>query len=161
MWAYFGWFFWVQPLLLEHCGLFFVPLSLAVVNDDSARCKKMASLAIKSLLGQLDVKHQNSMFTLVNGWLTGEKVIFKTRWFEDSQADTNWIKIDHVLFSVYVCMYVQVALRRLGTQVCGIFVEVEGEQFGRRLDSLLPLIEREIHTANFEDVSIGARHNSS
>ncbi|XP_053097705.1 small subunit processome component 20 homolog [Pangasianodon hypophthalmus] len=107
-----------QPLLLDHCGLFFVPLSLAMVNDDSARCKKMASLAIKSLLGQLDVKHKNSMFTLVNGWLTGEKV----------------------------------ALRRLGAQVCGLFVEAEGEQFGRRLDSLLPLVEREIHTANFEDI---------
>lgn len=51
-----------------------MPLSLAMVNDDSARCKKMASLAIKSLLGQLDVKHQNSMFTLVSGWQTAEKV---------------------------------------------------------------------------------------
>ncbi|XP_062862543.1 small subunit processome component 20 homolog [Trichomycterus rosablanca] len=107
-----------QPLLLEHCGLFFVPLSLAVVNDDSARCKKMASLAIKTLLGKLDVKHKNSMFTLVNSWLTGEKM----------------------------------ALRRLGAQVCGLFVEVEGEHFNSRLDSLLPLIEQEIHTDNFGDI---------
>uniref|UniRef100_A0A4W4DWA7 UTP20 small subunit processome component n=1 Tax=Electrophorus electricus TaxID=8005 RepID=A0A4W4DWA7_ELEEL len=107
-----------QPLLLEHCGLFFVPLSLAMVNDDSSRCKKMASLAIKSLLGQLDVKHQNSMFTLVNSWLTGEKM----------------------------------ALRRLGAQVCGLFVEVEGERFNCRMDSLLLIIEKEIHTANFEDI---------
>lgn len=74
VWAYRGRCLCVQPLLLEHCGLFFVPLSLAMVNDDSARCKKMASLAIRSLLGQLDVKHQNSMFTLVTGWLSGEKV---------------------------------------------------------------------------------------
>lgn len=74
VWAYFGWYLCVQPLLLDHCGLFFVPLSLALVNDDSARCKKMASLAIRSLLGQLDVQHQNSMFTLVSGWMTGEKV---------------------------------------------------------------------------------------
>ncbi|XP_072529293.1 small subunit processome component 20 homolog [Salminus brasiliensis] len=107
-----------QPLLLEHCGLFFVPLSLAMVNDDSARCKKMASFAIKSLLAKLDVKHQNAMFTLVNSWLTGEKM----------------------------------ALRRLGAQVCGLFVEVEGERFNLRLDSLLPLIEKEIHTANYEDI---------
>ncbi|XP_036433359.1 small subunit processome component 20 homolog [Colossoma macropomum] len=107
-----------QPLLLEHCGLFFVPLSLVMVNDDSARCKKMASLAIKSLLGQLDVNNQNAMFTLVNSWLTGEKM----------------------------------ALRRLGAQVCGLFVEVEGEKFNRRLDSLLPLIEKEIHADNFEDI---------
>ncbi|XP_060746083.1 small subunit processome component 20 homolog [Tachysurus vachellii] len=107
-----------RPLLLDHCGLFFVPLSLAMVNDDSARCKKMASLAIKSLLGQLDVQHQSSMFTLVTGWLSGEKV----------------------------------ALRRLGAQVCGLFVEAEGEKFGHRLDSLLPLIEKEVHTVNFDDI---------
>lgn len=47
----------------------------------------------------------------------------------------------------------------MGAQVCGIFVEMEEEQFNHRLDSLLPLIEREIHTANFEDVSIDVRHN--
>ncbi|XP_030621601.1 small subunit processome component 20 homolog [Chanos chanos] len=107
-----------QNLLLEHCGLFFVPLSLALVNDDSAQCKKMTALAIKSLVGQLDLEHQNSMFTLVNSWLTAEKL----------------------------------SLRRLGAQVCGLFVEVEGERFARRLDALLPFIEREICTSNFEDI---------
>ncbi|XP_056312047.1 small subunit processome component 20 homolog [Danio aesculapii] len=107
-----------QALLHEHCGLFFVPLSLAVLNDDSATCKKMASLSIKSLLNQLDLQHQNSMFNLVNSWISGEKT----------------------------------ALRRLGVQVCGLFVEVEGEKFSRRLDVLIPLIEKEIHADNFEDI---------
>lgn len=32
-------------------------------------------------------------------------------------------------------------------------MEVEGEKFNRRLDVLIPLIEKEIHTSNFEDVS--------
>lgn len=58
----------------EHSGLFFVPLSLAMLNDDSASCKKMAALAIKSLLNELNLQHQNSMFNLVNSWITGEKV---------------------------------------------------------------------------------------
>ncbi|KAA0720706.1 Small subunit processome component 20 -like protein [Triplophysa tibetana] len=107
-----------QNLLLEHCGLFFVPLSLVILNDDSGSCKKMAALAVKSLLRKLDLQHQNSMFTLVNNWLTGEKT----------------------------------ALRRLGTQMCGLFAEVEGEKFNRRLEGLIPLIEREIHTSNFEDI---------
>lgn len=63
-----------QNLLLQHSGLFFVPLALAMVNDDSARCKKMAAVAIKSLLSQLDQQHQNTLFTLVNTWLSGDKV---------------------------------------------------------------------------------------
>uniref|UniRef100_A0A8C7ULV4 UTP20 small subunit processome component n=1 Tax=Oncorhynchus mykiss TaxID=8022 RepID=A0A8C7ULV4_ONCMY len=86
-----------QNLLLQHSGLFFVPLALAMVNDDSARCKKMAAVAIKSLLSQLD--------------------------------------------QCTPC-----------PPVCGLFVEVEGVQFGRRLDALLPLIEKEIHPNNFEDI---------
>ncbi|KAL2102527.1 hypothetical protein ACEWY4_001695 [Coilia grayii] len=107
-----------QNLLLQHCGLFFVPLSLALVNDDSPRCKKMAALATKSLLSQLDADHQNNMYALVNSWMTGDKM----------------------------------SLRRLGVQVCGLFVEVEGERFTKRMDALLPLIEREIHTDNYEDI---------
>ncbi|XDV24664.1 hypothetical protein PO909_028779 [Leuciscus waleckii] len=107
-----------QDLLQEHCGLFFVPLSLAMLNDDSASCKKMAALAIKSLLNQLDLQRQNSMFNLVDSWITDERP----------------------------------ALRRLGAQVCGLFVEVEGAKFSRRLDNLIPLIEKEIRTSNFEDI---------
>uniref|UniRef100_A0A6Q2ZBS3 UTP20 small subunit processome component n=1 Tax=Esox lucius TaxID=8010 RepID=A0A6Q2ZBS3_ESOLU len=107
-----------QNLLLQHSGLFFVPLALAMVNDDSARCKKMAALAIKALLRQLDQDHQNTLFTLVNTWLSEDKV----------------------------------SLRRLGAQVCGLFVEVEGVQFSRQLDALLPLIEREIHPDNYDDI---------
>ncbi|KAJ8006735.1 hypothetical protein DPEC_G00110300 [Dallia pectoralis] len=107
-----------QNILLQHSGLFFVPLALAMVNDDSAHCKKMAALAIKALLRQLDQDHLNTLFTLVNTWLSEDKV----------------------------------SLRRLGAQVCGLFVEVEGKEFSRRLDALLPLIEKEIHPDNYEDI---------
>uniref|UniRef100_A0A3B5AP45 UTP20 small subunit processome component n=1 Tax=Stegastes partitus TaxID=144197 RepID=A0A3B5AP45_9TELE len=107
-----------QKLLLEHSGLFFAPLALVVVNDDSARCKKMAAMAIKALLGQLDSSHQNTLFSVVNTWLTTEKA----------------------------------ALRRLGAQVCGLFVEVEEDKFSRRLDELLPLLEKEINPDNYIDI---------
>ena len=67
-------FFPAQALLLKYSGLFFAPLALVVVNDDSARCKKMAAMAIKGLLAQLDLNRQNTLFSLVNTWLNAEKV---------------------------------------------------------------------------------------
>ncbi|XP_019108873.2 small subunit processome component 20 homolog isoform X2 [Larimichthys crocea] len=107
-----------KNLLLNHSGLFFAPLALVVVNDDSARCKKMAAMAIKALLIQLDLNHQNTLFSLVNTWLKAEKT----------------------------------SLRRLGAQMCGLFVEVEEEKFARRLDDLLPLLEKEINPDKYEDI---------
>ncbi|CAJ1054380.1 small subunit processome component 20 homolog [Xyrichtys novacula] len=107
-----------QKLLLQHSALFFAPLALVVVNDDSARCKKMAAMAIKALLTQLDLNHQNTLYSLVNTWLNAEKT----------------------------------SMRRLGAQICGLFVEVEEEKFAGRLEELLPLLEKEINPDNFEDI---------
>ncbi|MEQ2167506.1 hypothetical protein GOODEAATRI_004850, partial [Goodea atripinnis] len=108
-----------QNLLLTYSSLFFAPLALIVVNDDSVRCKKMAAMAIKTLLGQLDMTHQNGLYSFVNTWLSAEKS----------------------------------TLRRLGAQVCGLFVEVEEEKFASRMDDLLPVLEKEIHPDTYEDVS--------
>lgn len=64
----------VQKLLFRYSSLFFAPLALVTVNDDSARCKKMAAMAIKTLLSHLDLNHQNTLFSFVNTWLNSEKV---------------------------------------------------------------------------------------
>ncbi|KAM9327768.1 small subunit processome component 20 homolog [Pholidichthys leucotaenia] len=107
-----------QNLILSHSTVFFAPLCLVVINDDSSRCKKMAAMTIKTLLTRLDSNHQNTLFAIVNTWLNAEKA----------------------------------SLRRLGAQICGLFVEVEEEKFSRRLDDLLPLLEREINPDNYEDI---------
>ena len=39
-----------QSMLIDYAGFFFVPLTSRLVNDDSAGCRKLTALAIKSLL---------------------------------------------------------------------------------------------------------------
>ncbi|XP_077356066.1 small subunit processome component 20 homolog [Festucalex cinctus] len=107
-----------QSLLIKYSNLFFAPLSLVVVNDDSTLCKKMAAVAIKALLAKLNVNEQNSLFSLVSSWLNEDKV----------------------------------SLRRLGAQLCGLFAEVEEENFAKRLENLLPVLSKELDPDNYEDI---------
>eukprot|EP00061_Rhincodon_typus_P014566 g41654.t1 len=63
-----------QGLLHQHYALFFIPVTLMIVNDDSPRCKKMAALAAQSLLSKVDEEHKDLMFSLVLTWFQSEKI---------------------------------------------------------------------------------------
>ncbi|XP_068744813.1 small subunit processome component 20 homolog [Montipora capricornis] len=99
-----------ETMLAEYAGFFFVPLTFHMVNDDSANCRKVTALTIKSLLEKLDADQRNKLFSIVLLWFKDDKV----------------------------------SLQRLAAQVCGLFVEVEGKNFERKLVTLLPIISNAI-----------------
>ncbi|KAH9508651.1 U3 snoRNP protein [Bulinus truncatus] len=58
-----------QKILNNNCPKFFHSLSLASFNDSSAKCRKLSMVALKSLLGKVDIKCRKTMFTEVVKWI--------------------------------------------------------------------------------------------
>jgi len=63
-----------ESMLIEYAGFFFVPLTSRLVNDDSAACRKLTALAIKSLLAKIDADQRQKLFSIVLLWFKDEKI---------------------------------------------------------------------------------------
>jgi U3 small nucleolar RNA-associated protein 20 len=55
-------------LVREYADLLFVALVMVLGNDDSAKCKEMASELIKNILARLDDDHRRTMMSHLHSW---------------------------------------------------------------------------------------------
>ena len=60
--------------------------------------------------------------------------------------------LDSVLNVVWFNFVYSWKLRSLASQLCGLFVEVEGAQFESRLSDTLPLIEQQLEPGKYKQV---------
>ncbi|XP_034333284.2 small subunit processome component 20 homolog [Magallana gigas] len=63
-----------QNILNDHAGMFFIPMSAALVNDESTKCRKLTALAIKSLLQKIDHNSRVELFNITQKWFTDDKI---------------------------------------------------------------------------------------
>ncbi|XP_038044935.1 small subunit processome component 20 homolog [Patiria miniata] len=63
----------IQKTLETYAGMFFIPMATRLVNDESAKCRKITALAIRSLLQKLWVEKRDELFTMATHWLHDDK----------------------------------------------------------------------------------------
>ncbi|KAK3096539.1 hypothetical protein FSP39_001125 [Pinctada imbricata] len=62
-----------QDVLVRNAGLFFVPMSALLINDDSVKCRKLTALALKALLQKVDHNCRENLFSICVKWFSGKK----------------------------------------------------------------------------------------
>ncbi|XP_069760571.1 small subunit processome component 20 homolog isoform X2 [Narcine bancroftii] len=120
-----------QDLLHQHCVLFFVPVALMIINDDSPKCKKMAALAAQSLLSKVDNEHKDSMFAMVLAWFESKKVSHRRL---AAHTCGLFIEAEGVFFEKRFATILPILEAEINPER---FQEVEGEKEEKATDHLL------------------------
>jgi U3 small nucleolar RNA-associated protein 20 len=64
-----------SPLMEHHCQMFFLPLSLQLVNDDSKECREKATDSISKLLQRLSSNSLQALLDYTHRWSSGKAAV--------------------------------------------------------------------------------------
>ncbi|XP_074082789.1 small subunit processome component 20 homolog [Macrotis lagotis] len=136
-----------QGLLHENCGLFFVPLCLMMINDNSAKCKRMASMAIKLLLSKVSLEDKDLMYVLVVKWFGSQKILQKRL---AAQTCGLFVEAEGAAFERRFGTVLPVIERELEpSQLRDLIEESDEKASDRLLFGFLTLITKLIKESNF------------
>lgn len=101
----------------QYCMLAFVKLSMRFVNDESAECRAMVSLAVEQLLRSVSSSKFNDVYLATRDWLQSKKVKFD--FFFKVLSFLSPIKCDfHVLLDVLYLFCLLLYRKELSPWIC-------------------------------------------
>ncbi|XP_005089362.1 small subunit processome component 20 homolog isoform X2 [Aplysia californica] len=67
-----------KKILNNHCPRFFTNLSMTSYNDSSLRCRKLVSVALRTLIGKIDFRCRKSLYLDVLKWMKSDDIRVRT-----------------------------------------------------------------------------------
>jgi U3 small nucleolar RNA-associated protein 20 len=108
--------------LNHYAALFFIPLAIQLHNDESAKCKKLAYLALKSLVEKVSLEKRDELFQITEALLKdSEKPLYK--------------RIAALLVKIYVEVEQERFERRLDSILSILIEELNYDSFIKNLES--------------------------
>ncbi|XP_078326712.1 small subunit processome component 20 homolog isoform X1 [Crassostrea virginica] len=99
-----------QKILNDNAGMFYVPMSASLVNDESTKCRKLTALAIKSLLQKIDHNSRNELFNITQKWFTDDKISHRIL---AAQLTGLFIEVESVKFTHHLSVILPIIQQQI------------------------------------------------